>query len=557
MGYQQSHIPARLTLSAVAALCLSVCMPTAHALSLGRLNVQSLMGEPLRAEMEVTQFTPEELRSLTSTVASPANFVQAGMEYHSGLAGVKSNIEKRADGSTFVVLTGSTPILDTFVDLILDTRWSTGKVTKNYALLLTASNNNQVPPTTPRNAQTATPNSNLPSIPQPSGMSSKNVPVYRFEPLDSPAVPTQNTTSTAPPMDPAPAVSATPLPIFVEKAPATEPKTRPLPPAGTVTVAPGNTATQLVMQHLPANVSVDQMLVALIQANPHAFINSNVNLIRAGSSLRIPSAEEATQVDASEARQTLVAQSRDFGAYARKMASTPIQVGTEESGSKMSGRVSTQVKDSTPDGPVQDKLTLTKHDDNKKGSESQIVNEKKAKDEADQLEVLTKNIEALKKLQTPETVQPASPTAAPVAVTPDSKPEQSLIERLTSAPNAMAWAAGLLALMLGLAVYLFRRNSDKGNFVSSHPEYPSAEDKAPHTRVEPPPHTGFNPEIAALDLNLDATAADESGAKKLNLAEQLIAKGDADLARSLLTSLVSSPNTSLKSRALQLLEQLK
>jgi pilus assembly protein FimV len=263
------------------------------------------------------------------------------------------------------------------------------------------------------------------------------------------------------------------------------------------------------MPHLPAHVSVDQMLVALVQANPHAFINSNVNLIRAGSSLRMPSAEEATQVDASEARQTLVAQSRDFGAYARKMASAPIQVGTEQSGSTMSGRVSAQVKESTTGSPIQDKLTLTKNDDNKKGSESQIVNEKKAKDEADQLEVLTKNIEALKKLQTLETVQPASPSAAPVAVTPDPQPEQSLIERLTSAPNAMAWAAGLLALMLSLAVYIFRRNSNKDNFASSHPEYPLTEDTSVDAPVEPQPHAGFNAEIASLDLNLDATAADE------------------------------------------------
>lgn len=569
MGYPEKRIPTHGAMSAIAALCLSVCMPSAHALSLGRFNVQSLMGEPLRAEIEITQSTPDELRSLTSSVAQPASFAQAGMEYHPALAGVKSHVEKRTDGSTYVVLTGNTPILDTFVDLIVDTRWSTGKLTKNYALLLTASNSNQVPPTTPRGAQAATPaqgtsparqvtteitpGNNLPALPQASGVNAKNVPVYRFDPLDTATPSTPSKSPAYPPLESAPAVSAKPLAIFAEKAPVQAPE--PAATAGMVTVTPGSTATQLLMSRLPSNVSLDQMLIALVRANPHAFINGNVNLLRAGSTLRIPSAEEAAQVDVSEARQTIVAQSRDFGAYARKMASAPVQVGAEESGRKMSGRISAQVKENTTGGPVQDKLTLSKNDDNNKGSESQIVNEKKTRDETSQLEALTKNIEALNNLQKSEVPTP-KPTVAPVAVTPEEKPAQSLIERLTSAPNAMAWAAGLLALMVGLAFYIFRRNAEEDEFASSRPEYHPTKEINPE-RVEPRASPGFKPEIAALDLNLDATVIDETGGQKLKLAEQLISKGDADLARSLLMSLVTSPNSSLKNRAIHLLGQLK
>lgn len=562
----------------MAAICLIVCMPSAHALSLGRFNVQSLMGEPLRAEVEVTQANQDELRGLSAQVASPASFSQAGMEFNPGLSGVKTRVEKRTDGSSYIVLTGSTPILDTFVDLILETRWPTGSLVKNYAMLLTASNNNQVPPTTSKNVapverappaaplnlptipspSTFSPNAAVTgnsSLPQPTGVNSKNVPVYRFDPVE-PTMPHGNKASNYPAIEQTPTVAAKPYSLNSGRAqtPRPAPQFDDSASAKTVTVPNGSTATQLVLGQLQGNVSLDQMLIALLRANPHAFINNNVNLIRAGATVRIPSVEDAAQIDISEAHRSIVAQSRDFGTYARKLASAPIQVGAEESGRSMSGRISAKVKEDASANPAQDKLTLSKKESNEKGSEDEIARERKAADESSQVAALRKNIESLNKLQTPETAAPT--VVSPVIVQPDEKANLSLIERLTSGPNAMAWAAGLLALMLALALYIFKRNARQDSFASSHPEYPPSQNR-PEPRIEPQSGPGLHPDIAGLDLNLNAPTADETGASKLQLAEQLIAKGDQDLARTLLMSLVTSPNSSLKNRAIQLLGQLK
>ncbi|MEO7116358.1 MAG: hypothetical protein ABIZ18_10920, partial [Caldimonas sp.] len=61
----------RFALSSVAAAALCLAAPLASALGLGRLNVQSSLGEVLRAEIEVTSLSPEEQASLRIRVASP------------------------------------------------------------------------------------------------------------------------------------------------------------------------------------------------------------------------------------------------------------------------------------------------------------------------------------------------------------------------------------------------------------------------------------------------------------------------------------------------------
>ena len=87
-----------LTLKTLSAGVLLAWSFPSHALTLGKFQVQSAMGEPLRAEVEITQFTQDELRGLQAQLASPASFKQAGMEYNSALSGVVARVENRTDG---------------------------------------------------------------------------------------------------------------------------------------------------------------------------------------------------------------------------------------------------------------------------------------------------------------------------------------------------------------------------------------------------------------------------------------------------------------------------
>ena len=74
---------------------------------------------------------------------------------------------------------------------------------------------------------------------------------------------------------------------------------------GTVAVRSGDTLSSIASRNLPSGVSLDQMLVALFRGNPDAFIGKNMNLLKAGEVLHIPSAQQASEVSSADAREVI------------------------------------------------------------------------------------------------------------------------------------------------------------------------------------------------------------------------------------------------------------
>ena len=103
----------------------------ASALSLGRISVQSALGELLKAEIEIPNITPEEAASLKTSVASPAAFVAAGLEYNQAVASLQASLVRRADGRAYLRLSSDRPINDPFIDLILEASWSSGRIVRD------------------------------------------------------------------------------------------------------------------------------------------------------------------------------------------------------------------------------------------------------------------------------------------------------------------------------------------------------------------------------------------------------------------------------------------
>ena len=545
-----------LTLKTLSAGVLLAWSFPSHALTLGKFQVQSAMGEPLRAEVEITQFTQDELRGLQAQLASPASFKQAGMEYNSALSGVVARVENRTDGPPRIVLTGRSPVQDSFVDLILEAQWTTGRTVKNYAMLL---NSASAAPTGRQPAPAARPQAQpeviqtrvaqaAPAVPAPVvrdgstapssvEVNANKVPVYRFETVDATSAPAARATATA-------------APLRQETAPATG--------SDTLTLRAGDTLSGLIVSRLPANVSMDQMLLALVRANPNAFIEGNVNLVRAGSVLRIPSASDATQISRSEARQTVIAQNRDFAAYARRVAESSLLVGAAQS-REMSGSVTTAAQNAVVTGEKQDKLTLSKAQAADSTAEAQLAREKEAKDAADQLAVLNKNMQDLQALANDrkEASGAAGPSMVPDALSSDT----SLMTQFNQNRSMWAWAAGALLALLAL-VFWSRKKDTQSNavFAPSYDDFPSQPSATE-------PAMGIPAEMANIDLNLDNTPAPQAVAthaddaeteqNKLTLASQLLASGDKELARTLIMSVASTTaSDDLRSRAQQMLGQI-
>src|SRR5258706_274213 len=126
----QSPIPGRALARGAIVLALSFAFasPAVFAAGLGRLSVQSALGQPLRAEVDVTSVARDEAGSLAVRLASQAAFQQANLEMNPALSALRFQLDKRSDGSYVVRITSLNPINEPYLDLLLELTWGTGRV---------------------------------------------------------------------------------------------------------------------------------------------------------------------------------------------------------------------------------------------------------------------------------------------------------------------------------------------------------------------------------------------------------------------------------------------
>ena len=122
--------------SAVALALATLSVGSVQAAGLGRLTVQSALGQPLRAEVEVTSLSRDESPSLSVRLASPDAFKQAGLEYSPALSSLRFAVDRRADGRASVRISSAQPLNEPFVDLLIELNWATGKFVREYTFLL-------------------------------------------------------------------------------------------------------------------------------------------------------------------------------------------------------------------------------------------------------------------------------------------------------------------------------------------------------------------------------------------------------------------------------------
>jgi pilus assembly protein FimV len=395
-----------------AAVLLGTWALDAGAVALGRITVQSALGEPLNAEIDIPEINADEVASLKTVVASPDAFKAAGLEFNPALADLKITLEKRPDGRYFLRLKSPRAVNDPFIDLLLDSSWSSGRVVRDYTMLFD-------PPTMRANQQPLTAQTGpAASRPAAAPSASSQAPAAAAR---APA-PSSRTTTTA-------------------RAPAAAPVS---PGEGKqVTVQAGDTAGKIATANKAPTVSLDQMLVAMLRANPDAFISGNVNRLRAGAVLEVPSAEDAALIPPDDAKQTLVVQSRDFNEFRHRLAESVPAARVAAAERQSSGKVTAQVEEKRPAATAPDKLTLSKGAaQGKSGAEEKIAKDRAAKDTATRVAELSKNISELNNLG--KGTGPAAGTASaakPGVPVPLGAPTNAAKPAATPASVAPATAA--------------------------------------------------------------------------------------------------------------------
>ncbi|WP_157667693.1 FimV family protein [Comamonas serinivorans] len=140
--------------SSLATLAVTVVLSgaswDAQALALGEINVYSALGQPFRAEVDVTQLSAAEANGLKAAIASRAAYQSAGVEYNPVVSKIRVSVQKRADGKTFLRLSSQDPIHEPYLGIVVDTNWASGRVVRDFTVLLD-------PPETKRAAVDVTP----------------------------------------------------------------------------------------------------------------------------------------------------------------------------------------------------------------------------------------------------------------------------------------------------------------------------------------------------------------------------------------------------------------
>ena len=343
-------------------------------------------------------------------IASSEAFRAAGVAYNASLSDVRTVLQRRADGRYVVRLTGSRSLNDPFVDLLLEATWSAGRIVRDYTVLLD--------PPSARQPGTATAIAPLP--PQMGAP----VPV----PRTAPAVVAQG---------PAPRRER-PVPSApAAQAPAAESAMRTGTGEQQVTVRAGDTASKIAGAYKPADVSLDQMLVALLRSNPNAFIGGNINRMKAGAVIDVPTAAQATAVQPDEAKRTVTAQSRDFGDYRRRLAENAPTTRVASADRQASGKLQANVEDRNAAAASPDKLTISQGSAAARAAEDKVAQDRKAQDDKTRVAELSKNISDLNRIQAAGGTSPAVPGAA-TATAPSAVPTPAVTTPSVAVPATAA-----------------------------------------------------------------------------------------------------------------------
>lgn len=431
--------------AAVASAVLLSSAGMAAAAGLGKLTVLSALGQPLRAEIELTSVSNQEAAGLVAKLATPEAYRAANIEFNPALLSLRFNVEQRG-GRQFIRITSTQPLNEPFVDLLLELAWDNGRLVREYTFLLD-----------PAELR----------APQPAQVAAAPAPAERPR-AAAPAPAAQ--TPAQPQSQPAPAPTRPQRSTRAEEGAAAAADAAPRAPSAAASryrVKSGDTLSRIATRVKPVDVSLDMMLVALYRANPEAFIGNNMNRLKSGQILSLPDADALRGIEAGEARGTVVAHAADFNAYRAKLAgqvatSTPAR--ETQGGQSATGRITAKVEERpTAANESQDQLRLSKAlpapaagGGDKAGAttnaEDTIAKEKELADAQQRVKELEKNVNQLEELMTVKSgagaaatqrsldaMKPIAPADAPAANTAantaDTKPAPKIKPKAKPAPK--------------------------------------------------------------------------------------------------------------------------
>lgn len=259
-------------------LIMLLCPVASYGAGLGRLAIDSALGQPFNAEIDLVAVKKEEKPSLTVRLAPQEIFRQANVDYVPLLSTFKASIENRPDGQAYVKIISPQPVAEPLLNMLIELNWSSGRLLREYTVVLAPPEIEANPPVIP--------------VTQP--------------PLLPVSIKAESAASGKPGLKINSPVSGEKIAV---------PESAPITKAHTVygPVKRGDTLGGIVRNIVPpAGASFNQMLVAFHRANRDAFFGNNMHRLKTGPILRVPDGNEIGSITPAEADKEVEMQTEDW-----------------------------------------------------------------------------------------------------------------------------------------------------------------------------------------------------------------------------------------------------
>jgi pilus assembly protein FimV len=269
------------------AIALALGGTNAMALGLGPVHVKSKLNQPLDAEIPVIQGTAGEAEGLLVSLAAAEDFDRVGIARSHLNVPLEFSIVKGANGPVIRV-TSKEPVHDSYLDFLVEANWPKGRLLREYTVLLDPPVTAPATRSATTTAVTAAPAATPPAAPR----REKEKVAAAEKPPAAPAAPRESKPA------PAPKVAAAPRKVIEgEYGPTKD----------------GDTLSAIARSTRADSANLDQTMLALLKSNPNAFYKDNINALKRGAILRIPTADEAKAIgSASEAAALVRSQFEDW-----------------------------------------------------------------------------------------------------------------------------------------------------------------------------------------------------------------------------------------------------
>jgi pilus assembly protein FimV len=328
------------------------------ALGLGEIHLNSALNEPLNAEIDLVAAAPDELTALRASLASRDAFTRYGIDRPPFLSSIAFKVGKSSrDGRDVLLVRSTDAIPEPFVTFLVEVNWARGRLMREYTVLLDPpvyTPGERASSGAPVTAPAVAPATTAPSAaPQASTSAGNGAQTSSSAPVRASRGSSRSSSSSASAAAPGSAAPSSAAGFS----------------GGTYTVSQGDTLTKIVRSLKAGNAAdIDQSMIAVYRANPDAF-GGNINILKRGSVLRLPGADDIAALNQSEATSEVRRQMDAWKGGAGAPSSGHLRLvtpgtgggtGTSGSGSESASNAENQALQSRVND-LQSKLTETQH----------------------------------------------------------------------------------------------------------------------------------------------------------------------------------------------------